>query len=494
MKPLESQVRRLALRLGPDARRVLLRPFTPTLIVKPVSGLEPNQRVVNLFSRVMLLEEKDVGVKLEEVLSDFDVRHQRIKEIFVERFNQIRPLLPTDRELSENRKLLLGSYFMSEYSLESSALFNPSMVVAYDQGGVAEGELRFILSLRATGEGHISSITFRSGVVAADGNVTLDSVSRFVHQPRPYPAARYDLKVFRRKLQEMGIEYDTVLSCTHGLDEQFVMDDLVRLVKRIRASGQEPRVKRSADRALALAQANYTVRFADGLHISEKIIFPYAPSESNGIEDARFVRFVDEDGSATYYASYTAYDGNVVLPQMVETRDFQEFCFCTLNGPAVKNKGLALFPRRIDGHYAMLGRQDSENIHIMFSDHLHFWHDSEIIVRPSEPWEFVQLGNCGSPIETEAGWIVLTHGVGPMRKYCIGAVLLDLHDPTRVIGRLRQPLLRPESDEREGYVPNVVYSCGGLIHGPNLILPYAVSDSASRFAVVPVQALLDAMA
>ena len=366
--------------------------------------------------------------------------------------------------------------------------------MAYDQGGVAEGELRFILSLRATGEGHISSITFRSGVVAADGNVTLDSVSRFVHQPRPYPAARYDLKVFRRKLQEMGIEYDTVLSCTHGLDEQFVMDDLVRLVKRIRASGQEPRVKRSADRALALAQANYTVRFADGLHISEKIIFPYAPSESNGIEDARFVRFVDEDGSATYYASYTAYDGNVVLPQMVETRDFQEFCFCTLNGPAVKNKGLALFPRRIDGHYAMLGRQDSENIHIMFSDHLHFWHDSEIIVRPSEPWEFVQLGNCGSPIETEAGWIVLTHGVGPMRKYCIGAVLLDLHDPTRVIGRLRQPLLRPESDEREGYVPNVVYSCGGLIHGPNLILPYAVSDSASRFAVVPVQALLDAMA
>lgn len=493
MNSIESQIRRLPLALGPDPRRVLLRPFMPSLIVKPLSSMEPNQRVAHLFSRVMLLDDAAVDEKLREVMADFDERHQRIRDIFAERFEQVRPLLPTDRELGEGRRLLLGSYFTNEYSLESSALFNPSMVAAPDQEGVGEGELRFILSLRATGEGHISSITFRSGVVSAEGGIRLDPVSRFVHQPRPQPAARYDLRTFRRKLEELGVEHETVVACTRDLADGFIMEDVVRLVKRLRTSAEEPAVRRAADRALMLAQANYTVRFADGLCISEKIIFPYAPSESNGIEDARFVRFTDEDGSVTYYATYTAYDGNVVLPQMVETRDFQEFSFCTLNGAAVRNKGLALFPRRIDGHYVMLGRQDSENIHIMFSDHLHFWHDSQIILRPSEPWEFVQLGNCGSPIETDAGWLVLTHGVGPMRKYCIGAILLDRQDPTRVIGRLREPLLRPASDEREGYVPNVVYSCGSVVHGPNLILPYAVSDSASRFAVVPLTSLLGAM-
>jgi len=227
--------------------------------------------------------------------------------------------------------------------------------------------------------------------------------------------------------------------------------------------------------------------------ISEKTLFPHAPGERNGIEDARFVRFAEPEGGHTYYATYTAYDGNVVLPQMVATRDFDEFSVCTLNGAAVRNKGLALFPRQIGGHYVMLGRQDSENIHVMFSDHLHFWHDSRVILRPSEAWEFVQLGNCGSPIEIAEGWLVLTHGVGPMRKYCLGAFLLDRDDPTRVIARLREPLLRPAPDEREGYVPNVVYSCGGLVHGGNLVIPYAVSDTASRFAVAPLRAVLDAM-
>lgn len=493
MNTLESKVRRLPFTLGPDPRRVLLRPFIPTLVVKPLGHLEPNQRVVNIFSRVMMLDEAAVEETLREVLAEFDDRHQRIRTIFKERFERIRPILPTDRELSEARRLLIGSYFTNEYSLESSALFNPSMVPAPDQEGLAEGELRFILSLRATGEGHISSITFRSGVLSRDGNIRLDKVSRFVHQPRPHPAARYNLKLFRRKLQEIGVEYSAMEACTRELCEGFLMEDLVKWIRRLRAGGEDPAVLRAADRALLLAQANYTVQFADGLDISEKILFPYAPSESNGIEDARFVRFLEPDGSATYYATYTAYDGNVVLPQLVATRDFQEFSICTLNGPAVRNKGLALFPRQINGHYVMLGRQDSENIHLMFSDHLHFWHDSQIVLRPLEPWEFVQLGNCGSPIETEAGWLVLTHGVGPIRKYCIGAFLLDRDDPTRVIGRLREPLLRPASDEREGYVPNVVYSCGGLVHEGNLIIPYAVSDTASRFAIAPLDAVLKAM-
>jgi len=472
----------------------LLRPFSPSLIVKPNSVPEPNPRVVAIFSRVMMLDQAQVQAKLDEVFAEFTERHQRIRQIFAARFEQIRPILPTDRPIDESRQLLLGSYFTNEYSFESSALFNPSMVAAPDQSGLGEGELRFILSLRATGEGHISSITFRSGIVEPTGQIRLDPVSRFVHQPRPQSAARYDRKVFRRKLQEIGVEHHAALQATADLGEEFPMDELVSIVRRIRAGEENPEVRRAAERALLLAEANYTVRFEEDMDISEKILFPYSPSESNGIEDARFVRFIEEDGSAVYHATYTAYDGNVVLSQLVSTRDFQEFAICTLNGPAIRNKGLALFPRKIDGSFAMIGRQDGENLHIMFSDHLHFWHESQVIVRPCEPWEFTQLGNCGSPLETEAGWLVLTHGVGPMRKYCIGAVLLDRDNPRKLLGRLREPLLRPAEDEREGYVPNVVYSCGALIHRDLLILPYAVSDTASRFAVVPVKELLAAMA
>jgi predicted GH43/DUF377 family glycosyl hydrolase len=350
-----------------------------------------------------------------------------------------------------------------------------------------------ILSLRATGEGHISSITFRCGILDSEANLRLDPVSRYVQQPRPQPAARYDLATFRRKLQELGVEFEAVGLATQGLAPGFLMSDLVNLVRRIRSGADEPGVKRAAERALLLAQSNYTVVFPEGLDISEKILFPYSQGEMNGIEDARFVPFIEDDGSTTYMATYTAYDGNVVLPQMVHTRDFREFSICTLNGPAIRNKGLALFPRKIHGQYAMLGRQDGENIHLMFSDHLHFWYESQVLIRPTHPWEFVQLGNCGSPIETSAGWLVITHGVGPMRKYCLGAVLLDLHDPSRVIGRLREPLLRPAPDEREGYVPNVVYSCGAMIHGPNLILPYARSDTSSRIAIIPLADVLEGL-
>lgn len=486
-------VRRLPLVIGPNPRRVLLRPFLPSLVVKPVGAPEAGGRVVNIFSRVMLLSDEEVRAKLSEVLEEFDERHQHIEAIFEERYEQIRPLLPADREISRERRLLLGSCFINEYSLESTALFNPSMVPAPDQSGLAPGELRFLLSLRATGEGHISSITFRSGVVTGQGDIRLDPVSRFVRQPKLQPAARYDLRVFRRKLREIGVDHASALAATDKLPESFLMEDLTARVRYLRQSSAEPSVLHAAERALLLAQSNYTVRFADGLDISEKILFPYAQSESNGIEDARFVLFTEDDGRREYLATYTAYDGSVVLPQMVHTTDFQEFSIFTLNGPAVRNKGLALFPRKIGGRYVMLGRQDSENIHLMWSDHLHFWHESQVIIRPAEPWEFIQLGNCGSPIETSEGWLVLTHGVGPMRKYCIGAVLLDRDDPSKVIGRLREPLLRPEADEREGYVPNVVYSCGGLVHGGSLVLPYAVSDSASRFAIIPLEALLGAM-
>jgi predicted GH43/DUF377 family glycosyl hydrolase len=486
-------MRRQSLELRPDPKRVLLRPFMASVVVKPTGHAEPSRRLLDILARVLMLDDETVEATLENVLHEFHERHEDIRAIFLDRFNKMAPLLPVDGKVSESRKLLIGSYFTNEYSLESSALFNPSIVAAPDQSGLAPGELRFNLSLRATGEGHISSITFRSGVAAADGTVRLDPVSRFVHSPRPEPAARYDLALFRRKLHEMGIEHGAAKRATSELPESFQMQELVARVARLRREDVPSEVVRAGEQALHLAEANYTVRFKDGLRMAEKVLFPYSPLESNGIEDARFVRFVDDYGDAVYYATYTAYNGSTVFPQIVETRDFSQFRVSTLNGPAVANKGLALFPRRVNGLYAMLGRQDGENIHLMSSDNPYFWYESRVILRPSQPWEFTQLGNCGSPIETDAGWLVLTHGVGPMRKYCIGAALLDRDDPSRVIGRLKEPLLGPAPDEREGYVPNVVYSCGALVHHGVLILPYAVSDTATRFASVPLGELLDAL-
>jgi predicted GH43/DUF377 family glycosyl hydrolase len=263
------------------------------------------------------------------------------------------------------------------------------------------------------------------------------------------------------------------------------------VVKQDQARDQE--TEAVARKTLALAQSNYEVQFSPDSRLSERVLFPVTPSQSNGIEDARFVRFQNDDGTHTYYATYTAYDGKLILPQFIETPDFLHFKFITLNGPAVQNKGMALFPRKVNGRYAMLSRQDYENIYVMFSDHLHFWHSTQLVLKPAFPWEFIQIGNCGSPIETEAGWLVLSHGVGPMRKYCIGAFLLDLDEPTQVIGRLREPLIKANESEREGYVPNVVYSCGSLLRDRQLIVPYAMSDYATTFATVSLDEVLDGM-
>jgi predicted GH43/DUF377 family glycosyl hydrolase len=307
--------------------------------------------------------------------------------------------------------------------------------------------------------------------------------------------AIYEKALFARKLKELKLDgafNQQVLKC---LGDNFTLDDLrtcVSLeVQRLHVPDKE--TKTVARETLMLAQSNYEVQFDPDSRLSERVLFPATPSQSNGIEDARFVQFHNDDGTRTYYATYTAYDGRMILPQFLETDDFLYFKFFTLNGPAVENKGMALFPRKIKGHYVMLGRQDAENIYVMFSDHLHFWHSMQLVLEPSFPWEFIQLGNCGSPMETEAGWLVISHGVGPMRKYCIGAFLLDLEDPTRVIGRLREPLIKPNKDEREGYVPNVVYSCGSLLHGRQLIIPYGMSDYATTFATVPLDEVLGAM-
>jgi predicted GH43/DUF377 family glycosyl hydrolase len=411
------------------------------------------------------------------------------------RFDQVRKYLITNLPLAENRRMLIGAYFTQEYALESAALFNPSMVWHADQSGMPEGSRRFLLSLRATGEGHISSITFRSGTIDSENRIRMDEPTRFVTAPEQVPNTLFDKNLFFRKLLELGVDGPFVGKVLGTLNDQFTLEELQRAVGRAvhqsrpRHHENEPAVQGM----LTLAKSNYEISYSPEQSISERVIFPSSPTEANGIEDARFVQFRDDDGSVKYYATYTAFDGKVILPQILVTDDFLHFSVSTLNGPEVRNKGFALFPRKVNGLYAMLSRQDNENIYLMYSDMLHFWYTKELIAKPTYSWEFVQLGNCGSPLETEAGWLVLTHGVGPMRKYAMGAFLLDIDDPSRVIGRLECPLLEPDANEREGYVPNVVYSCGAVIHNRQLIIPYAMSDYASTFATVSLDDVLGAM-
>jgi len=496
---------------------VLLRPFRPTTD-------EIARRIV---ARVMALPDEQVVRLLGQVLGEFADRHEHVEKIFRARFEQVKIYLepacvagandtneqaqpgqtPAQRQMqhatarrrpdaqpSPERQTLIGAYFTHEYSPESAALFNPSIVPHPDQSGLPKGALRFILSLRATGEGHISSITFRTGAVSAQHRITLTPPVPFVTEPERVPNAAYAKGLFAHKLEEAGVQNDFCRRVLDQLHEDFTLKELHAVLL---ASGLTDTSDATATRAargiLLLAESNYEVNFTPDSRISQRVLFPSAPSQSNGIEDARFVRFQNDDGSLTYYATYTAYDGKITLPQLLETPDFAHFKFSTLNGPAVQNKGMALFPRKINGHYAMLSRQDDENILIMFSDNIHFWAGPKLLLSPAQPWEFIKIGNCGSPVETEAGWLVLSHGVGAMRKYCIGAFLLDRNDPAKVIGRLREPLLSPNESEREGYVPNVVYTCGALLHGRELIIPYAMSDSATSFATVSLDELLAAM-
>ena len=478
-------VKRRQLKLCPDATRVLLRPFIP----------KNAQQVSNVIGRAMSLTDAEVEQILAEVLAEFSNRHFNAEAIFERHFRKVSPHLFIDRALPRSRELLIGSLFTGEYALESAALFNPSIVPHPDQSDIPAGALRIIMSLRATGEGHISSIEFRSGVIDAANEITLDAVGRHVSAPDPNPDPTYDKPVFTVKLHDMGFRNLFSDSILDALPDTFTFRELQRIIDsrkretRIRTHDEE----RTFECLSWLAESNYEISFPEKMPLGERIIFPHSANESNGIEDARFVRFVDDDGSAIYYATYTAYNGRVILPQLIETRDFLRFKIVTLNGNAVQNKGMALFPRRIRGQYAMLSRQDDENLFLMFSDNPHFWSDPVKLLRPAFSWELSKLGNCGSPIETPEGWLVITHGVGPMRKYCMGAVLLDLENPLRVIGRLAEPLIKPAENEREGYVPNVVYSCGSLAHNGEVIIPYAMSDFASSVATVSLDELLAAL-
>ncbi len=479
-------LKRIATILNPDQSRVLLRPLSP-------GGPE---RVASIIARIAAIPEERVGHLLKEICAEFSQRHQHICKRFLQRFEQVRESVAVAEDVSEQRQLLIGAYFLAEYSLESAALFNPSIVPHPDQTGLLSGALRFILSLRATGEGHISSITFRTGIIHPDQRIEVLPATGFLTEPCQIPNPLYEKALFGRKLSELGLTGEFTRRVMNKLGEAFSLEDLRAALQAEQfrlPDGMTQQDQNAAQGIWILARSNYEVQFQPEQQLNQRILFPATPSQRNGIEDARFVRFQNDDGTHIYYATFTAFDGRLVMPELVETADFLNFRFITLNGPAAQNKGMALFPRKIGGLYAMLSRQDNENICLMFSDNVHFWNERSLLLKPAFPWELVQLGNCGSPIETDEGWLVLSHGVGPMRQYCIGAFLLDRDNPAKVIGRLREPLLKPNRNEREGYVPNVVYTCGALVHSGELIIPYGLADHSTGFATVPLAEVLAAM-
>ncbi len=424
-------VTRQALQLRPNPARVVLRPFKPATEPRELN-LTDRRRANHIVDRVLALDPESAGRQLADVLESFQERHRDLVATFEARADDMNDVFAAHVSFSHTQRQLVGAYFLHEYSFEAAALFNPSIVAHPDQTGVSQGALRFILSVRAVGEGHISSLTFRSGLIAADGKVSLDATARQASIPQLLPH-----------------EADAPADCVD-------------------------------------------VAFKSEVDISERVIFPVTESQSNGIEDARFVEF-HEGGRRTFYATYTAYSGKAIRSELIETRDFTSFRMTPLKGTAARNKGMALFPKKFKGKYAMIGRQDNESLYLIHSDDLYSWNEGVPLLKPHFPWEFVQIGNCGAPIELDQGWLLLTHGVGPVRRYSIGAALLDKRDPSKVLGRCSEPLLRPELSEREGYVPNVVYSCGALRHNDRIILPYAVSDTHCNFATIEIPELIAAM-
>jgi predicted GH43/DUF377 family glycosyl hydrolase len=470
----------------PDPTRAIIRPFAPG--GDPAMDVE--SRAGRILSRILALSEAEVATTLSTTKERFAARHVDLLSEFEAHFAAIADHVPATSTISKGRRLLIGAFFTEEYTVESAALSNPSIVASPDQDNLAPGELRFVLSLRAIGEGHVSSIEFRSGVIDAQGHIVMEPPTRYASTGRRRTPA-YDKPIFRKKLLELGADNDIAASVLDGLPDSFTLEQLERIIDDVdRQHGHRSDASHATRTLHWLASSNYETVFRPESTLSERVLFPAGPTESRGMEDARFVRFAGDDGTVTYFAPYTAYDGYQILPQLIETTDFLMFRIATLNGASARNKGIALFPRLIDGRYAALSRQDNENNFLMFSDNVRFWDHHEVVQKPTRPWEVIQLGNCGSPLETEAGWVVITHGVGPMRQYALGAILLDKDDPARLIGHLAEPLLEPADDERDGYVPNVVYSCGSMISNGLLVLPYGFSDVGTRIATVRVDDLL----
>ncbi|TAN26540.1 MAG: glycosidase-like protein [Actinomycetota bacterium] len=480
-------VTRSNLRLYPDTSRVLAQLFVPGLEL----SLDRESRATGVLYRLLALPEVAVTATLETLHERFTKRHRNLDSILQENYNRVMHRVSPGTTLTAARQLLIGASFTKEFSVESAALFNPSVVPHPDQSDVETGSVRFIMSLRAVGEGHISSVEFRTGIVGPGHNLHLDNHGRYLEAGRHSPAI-HDRDLFLDKLAETGNDRDSSGFLMRQLQAHFDNDMLETALSDL---ADQSDTRRSGVRfkeiVRRIAACNYEVEFDDGTLLSERILWPYSPSESHGIEDARFVQFIEDDGTKVYYATYTAFDGEQVTPNLIETRDFQRFSIGQLSGPAAKNKGMALFPRKINGLFFALSRWDRENNAIATSADGRIWGTPSTLHSPVQPWEVIQLGNSGSPIETEAGWLLITHGVGPMREYALGAVLLDIDDPGKIIGSLDEPLMRPEENERDGYVPNVLYSCGAMAYGDHLLLPYGISDSSVGFAFVDVPKLLE---
>jgi predicted GH43/DUF377 family glycosyl hydrolase len=483
-------IRSESVRLDPDPRRVITKPFLPREEVYA----DGSTRMQVALHRIMAMSDTDVSQTLHGARSLFANRHRDLDAVFDRSFRVVAEHLDGPglgrTALSDDRRHLIGAYFTHEYSVEAAALVNPSIVAAPDQSGCSAGELRFVMSLRSIGEGHTSSIEFRTGVIDAYATVRLDLPSDYAVTGTRRPQEHHK-SLFTAKLDDLGMMNQVESAVLSRLPDRFTIAELESAIQTLDDDGIERSISGETTRLLHwLASSNYCVSFPTSIDISERVLFPSGPTESHGMEDARFVRFVDDDDTVTYFATYTAFDGHQILPQLLETSDFAEFRVTTMSGQAARNKGIAIFPRQIHGKFAALGRHDNVNNFIMTSTDVRMWHDATVIQEPERPWELMQLGNCGSPLETDAGWLVITHGVGPFRRYTLGALLLDLDDPTQVIGHLEEPLLTPQADEREGYVPNVVYSCGSLIHGDHLVLPYGYADVGTRLATIPVAELL----
>ncbi len=479
-------VHRNPLRIKPDPKRVVARYYMP-------GG---GGRVKPVAERILHMSSGELNEQLKNILAQYSDRHRSITKILLINFE--RALIDGNTGLSaaafsEQQKMVLGAYFTMEYSIEAAAFFNPSIVEAPDQTGISSSEKKVILSFRAVGEGHISSLVFREGILDAKNNLkVLNSRNNIVEMPEKINRYVYEKSMFIQKMQEMALPKNICELAAQRLKNNFVYGELCDCLEHCAANPLlNEQEKEMLPQVIWLARSHYEVSFSPDTVIAERVIFPVSYRETKGIEDVRLVRFVDDAGTSTYYGTYTAYNGVSILPKILETKDFYNFKISPIHGPHVQNKGLAFFPRKIKGRYAMMARMDGVNNYIMYSNDIYVWPEKAILLQePVYPWEFIQVGNCGSPLETPLGWLLITHGVGPMRQYCLGATLLDLEDPTKIIGRLKEPLLIPNADEREGYVPNVVYSCGSIINGDDVIIPYGLSDYCSSYVTVPLKNLL----
>jgi predicted GH43/DUF377 family glycosyl hydrolase len=471
--------------LRPDTSRLVLRPFIPG--ATNFGG--DHTHLDQIIRRALELPEAETTALLEDLRSRYVPRFPDIEATWSQHFELARARSSlTDTDI--DRQLVIGALLTQTYAYEAVSLTNPAMVPI---GEPADGAQRFLMSARAIGEGHISSIAFISGHVDDSGNVVLDPRHPSVTNGER-SAPRYSREAFMSKLSELGFMTQTTEMILGLVPDRFTAEELEKAHDLAMDTDRDPlAVQEAMKRTHWVADSNYEVAFDRSLPVSEHVISPAAPVESGGMEDARFVRFTDDDGSTTYYATYTAFDGVHVLPQLIETADFHTFRMATMTGPAIHHKGMALFPRKILGEYVALSRHDHERSFVLRSDNVRVWDNAEVAFGPQTEWDMVQTGNCGSPIETESGWLVITHGVGPMRRYVLGALLLDLDEPSKVIARLREPLIVAEGDEALGYVPDVVYSCGSMVHASNLITPFGYSDQGIKIAVTPMDDLVHAM-